>query len=421
MSNEGSRGQGRFWRGAGAVAVLLVGAAALAGGTSESVHTRSAQVVPVGTPYRGECVLEGQRIDGRIASWEIASVIPAFRRGGNGVVLSPPADQLPRLANGPEGPPFGDTYVLVPAMMASPLDDDCAVRTFDPLGAVTLEQPGPHVFVQYERRVTFVRVPSDQAPEPQPCTANDPEFPQHSSDIPAPDEIPGDEKIWAVSNFCNVTHIVGLAVKTTMRCSSRGDMSRWPSSPYINQFDAGARLRLPVQNGYRGGNASGPSALLMAMLRSAGPRNLPSLKKVYYATMQRRSNAFVPAKAVAYLRSRGWHSARRQALGTNVQQMERRILTSLSSGPIVISTSFGNGEWGQTSGGHLLVIVGADRRGNFVVQDPAGNYFSSPQGGHFPRGHYGPRACGHRTLYPHYWLLAYTTGRYLIELGPRAP
>jgi hypothetical protein len=107
-------------------------------------------------------------------------------------------------------------------------------------------------------------------------------------------------------------------------------------------------------------------------------------------------------------------------VGVKVEQMEERILTSLARGPVVISTSFGNDPWGQTGAGHMIAIVAADRRSNFIVQDPAGNWFASPKGGSFGRGgHYGPGSCGHRALYAHFWLLAYTTGRYLIELGPR--
>jgi hypothetical protein len=169
----------------GAFAAGLFGATVFAAGTSGGVQVTSADGVGVlvGTPYRGECLLEGERVDGRIAYWELAGVIPAFRRGGNGVVLAPPAEQLPRLANSPTDP-FGDHYVLEPRMMASPLDDNCNIRTFDPLGAVTLEQAGPHVFVQYDQRVSFVRVESTEEVTPRPCAANDPEFPDPSSDIP---------------------------------------------------------------------------------------------------------------------------------------------------------------------------------------------------------------------------------------------
>jgi hypothetical protein len=156
----------------------------------------------------------------------------------------------------------------------------------------------------------------------------------------------------------------------------------------------------------------------MAMLRSAGRRDLPTLKTAYYRTMQR--NVFSGAKAVALLRSKGWRSARLRSLGVKVEDIQGRILTSLARGPVVISTSFGSGPWGQTGAGHVIAIVAADRRGNFIVEDPAGNWFASPNGGFFARGgHYGRGACGHRGMYAPFWLLAYTTGRYLIELGPR--
>jgi hypothetical protein len=421
MSRKAARDRGDgSWKKVAALLAALVAVTALAGGTAAGVQVTSATGVPVlvGTPYRGVCLLEGERVDGRLASWELAGVIPAFRRGGRGVVLAPPAEQLPRLANSPTEP-FGDQYVLEPRMMASPLDDDCAIRSFDPLGAVTLEQPGPHVFVQYDRRVSFVRVRSDEEVTPQPCAENDPEFPDPSSDIPPPPDV-DDDKVWAVGRFCNTTRIVGLYVKSVVRCSARGDMSRWPGMPYINQYDAGARLVLPLRSGQRGGDASGPSALLMAMLRSAGPRGLPSLKTVYYGTTQR--NVFSGSRAVAYLRSMGWRSARQRSLGSTVEEIERRILTSLARGPVVVSTSFASSPWGQTGAGHMIAIVGADRRGNYIVEDPAGNWFASPNGGAFARGgHYGRGSCGHRAAYAHFWLLAYSTGRYLIELGPRTP
>jgi hypothetical protein len=412
----------------GALAAGFLGAIVFVGATSGGVQVTSADGVGVlvGTPYRGECLLEGDRVDGRIASWELAGVIPAFRTGGSGVVLAPPAEQLPRLANSPTEP-FGDHYVLQPRMMASPLDDDCSIRTFDPLGAVTLEEAGPHVFVQYDQRVSFVRVESTDEVSARPCAANDPEFPDPSADIPPPPDV-DDGKVWVVGSFCNTTKIVGLYVKSVARCSSKGDMSRWPGMPYINQYDAGARLGLPLRFGYRGGNAAGPASLLMAMLRSSGPRSLPALTTVYDRTMQRprsatgpnQPNTFVGAKAVAFLRSMGWRSARLRSLGSTVQQIEARLLTSLARGPVVISTAFGNAAWGQTGDGNVLAIYGADRRGNFIVGDPAGNWFASPTSAAFARGgHYGPGSCGHRALYPHYWLLAYATGRYVIELGPR--
>ena len=412
----------------GALVAVVVGAAVFAGGTSENAQTTSARPVAVsaGLP-QGFCQLQGGggQVNGRLRYWDVAGVIPAFLRGGPGVVLAPPVEDLPRLGKGPTPPePFRDQWVLEPKLMASPFDNGCATRSFDPLGAVTLKVHGPHVFAQYDQTVSFVLDPGN-APPPVACANNDPDFPDPASEIPPPDL----ENNWAVATFCNTTTVTRFVVTNPARCA-RGDMSRWPRNPYINQYDAGARLGLPIRFGYRGGNASGPSALLMAMLRSAGPRNLPTLRTVYDETMQRPSaavrpnqpNEFVARKAVAFLRSLGWRSARVRSLGVTVEEIESEILFSLarSRGVMVVSTAFGNTPWGTTGVGNLIVIVGADHRGRFIVQDPAGNYFASHRGGDFRRGgHYGPGSCGYRVPYPHYWLLAYTTGRYLIELGPR--
>ena len=410
-----------------ALAAGLLLAMFFAGSTTGGVDATPANAMPTGF-----CQLKGGggQLDGRLRYWDVAGVIPAFRRGGPGVVLAPPAEDLPRLGKGPTPPePFRDQWVLEPKLMASPLDSaagPCVTRSFDPLGARTLKVHGPYVFAQYDQTASFVVDPGD-APPPQACAGNDPDFPDPSSNIPLPDE----EQAWVVDRFCNKTTVTRFALKNPARCAI-GDMSRWPRNPYINQYDVGARLGLPLRFGYRGGNASGPSALLMAMLRSAGPRNLPPLTTVYDATMQRpraavrpnQPNEFVARKAVAFLRSLGWRSARVRTLGVTVEEIEAQILSSLarSGGQMVVSTAFGNDRWGTTGVGNLIVIVGADPRGRFIVQDPAGNYFASPRGGDFRRGgHYGPGSCGHRVPYPHYWMLAYTTGRYLIELGRRTP
>ena len=398
----------------GAFGAALLVATALAGTTSggRQVVSANGQVVPVGTRYRGVCLLQGGQISGRIAYWELAGVIPAFRRGGPGVVLAPPAEQLPRLADTPTTP-FGGTYVLEPRMTASPLDDDCRIRSFDPLRATTLEQPGPHVFVQYDQRVSFVRVDSTADHTPAPCAANDPEFPDPSGDIPSPPDL-DDDKVWRVGTFCNTTKKVGLYVTNRVQCA-RGDMSRWPALPYINQYDAGNRLRRPSQADY----ASGPAALLMAMRRSR-TRDLPTLATVFDRTMV-QNTIFSPERAVAYLRSLGWRAARVVPLGTRVEAMEERIRRSALFGAAVISTAFGRGSWGQTNiYEHLIMITGATRRGSFIVDDPAGNWFGSHKAGfYFQGGHYGSGSCGRQVVYPRYWLLAYATGGYLIELGRR--
>ena len=45
------------------------------------VPTQS-QVVPLGTKVAGDCMLEDGRVDGRASTWELSTVIPAFKWGG---------------------------------------------------------------------------------------------------------------------------------------------------------------------------------------------------------------------------------------------------------------------------------------------------------------------------------------------------
>jgi hypothetical protein len=391
--------------------------------------------VPLGTPFTAvpsahpaECVLDGGRIDGKLAHWRIDSVIPAFLKGGEGVTLAPPATDLVPPEAIPDPPsPFGARYVQQPMALASPLIDDCALLSFDPLQAISFEQPGPHVFIQYDQRVVFVSVESTEAVTPEPCAANDPLFPDPSADIPPPPDTE-DGKVWTIGSFCNTTEVTGMYVESTADCSSPGDMSAWPGFPYINQYDAGEALGLPESLHERGGDADGPSSLLMAMRRS-GRRDLPNLTTVYNRTMEESYpygslaepvSTFVGAKGVAFLKSMGWKSAGERDLGTTVETILQRTLKSLARGPIVVSTAFGMSRWGLTGGGHMIAIAGADQRGNLIANDPAGNWFSSHDVGYFSNGgHYGGGACGYRALYPQYWAYAYMTDRWLLELGPR--
>jgi hypothetical protein len=424
-----------------AIGALVVAATAVAGATAGERPARAPaavaafvtptpnQLVPMGTEVAGECIKEGGIDSGRVASWELSTVIPRFIHGGtNGrVELAPTPDQLPRLAKGPSPPlgPFKDQWVLHPKLLALPADN-CTVRSFDPLGAKTVEQPGPYVFVQYNQTVHFTAyADSSEAPPPQPCAANDPDFPDASSEVDSPPELPNET--WVADAFCNTTKIVGFYVTSTTKCSAKNDTSSWSRNPYINQYDAGSRLRLPIAaDGRRGGNACGPSSTLMAML-SGGTRGLPTLTKAYDKTMRRTAadvnarggkNGFLGSKAETYLRSMGWKDAREHKFGPldGVEQMQTTILKAMNGRyPVIASTAFGGARWGMTGGGHIIAIVGADARGNFIVNDPAGDYFGSPT------GHYRPGKCGFRAVYPAYWLLAYTTGRYVVEVGKRTP
>ena len=393
------------------------------------------QVVPAGTMVDGQCTLVEGVESGRKTSWEIDGMIPAFRHGGSGgVELAPRAEDMPRLAHTPTDV-FGSSYVVVPNLFAAPQrpGGNCAIQSFDPLQATTMEEAGPHLLVQYDESVHFVWVPDgSDDPVPQPCALNDLDFPS-PGDVQPP-TMPDTGGHWAPDTFCNATGFTGFYVSAKSDCPINGDMSQWPApSPYISQYDAGTRLNLPLGSGRKGGNACGPSSLLMAML-SGGPTGLPPLVDVFDATMHLDRVQVQPGgnnvfegnpRGVALAKSLGFRQAQTRSLGTDVQGMETQILNSLHVGggntPVVISTAFGGARWGVTGGGHMIAIVGADGRGGWIVEDPAGNYFSTPKAGYSDTsgGHYGPGSCGHRAVYPHYWLLSYVTGRWLLELGTR--
>jgi hypothetical protein len=157
------------------------------------------------------------------------------------------------------------------------------------------------------------------------------------------------------------------------------------------------------------------------------------LGKVFDQTMEHRrgqmrfsSNEFVGSKAADFLRRHGWTQATLERLGTDAESIqdessdssldrsnEAMIDRALEQGPIVIATDLGTGPWGTTGDGHMIVVTGRDETnpGEYVVYDPAGNYFSNPT------DHYGARSCGNGVLYPASWLIAYTTGGWYLQLG----
>jgi hypothetical protein len=383
------------------------------------------QVVPNGSDVQGECVLQEGQESGRLAWWKIQAVIPAFTSDLNlpGIEVAPPPQELPRFSKSPTDP-FGNSYVEDPKLLTIPSQAGCQVMSFDPLQATTLAVPGPYVIEQHVETVHFHVAPADGDPPPaQPCANNDAEFPDPTSDI-AP---PPTSDTWVVDAYCNTVSTTGFYVQGASSCPISGDMSKWPrGSPYINQYDTGKRLGLPVRSHRAGGNACGPSSLLMTMLATAGSGRIPGLKEAFNATV--RGNVFASKPALAFVKSLGWKSARAPNVPKDVEGIENTILTSMSNasgsgpGPIVLSTAFGGATWGETGGGHMIAIVGTDGRGSFIVDDPAGNYFSTPKNGYSDTkagGHYGPKSCGHRALYPHFWVLAYARGRWLLALGAR--
>ena len=62
----------------------------------------------------------------------------------------------------------------------------------------------------------------------------------------------------------------------------------------------------------------------------------------------------------------------------------------------------------------MILIEGVDalNPGAYIVNDPAGDYFSAPG-----KSHYGSGRSGYGVSYPKSWVLAYTTGRRFLALG----
>jgi hypothetical protein len=187
---------------------------------------------------------------------------------------------------------------------------------------------------------------------------------------------------------------------------------------------------------------------------------LPSLNTVFDNTMEKTraqiggqdvSNQFAAAtKALPWIQSLGWLTAKKVDLPATPAAVadacnpapldaaydscesyeaegaegypynysnasnEAAIDKALMFGPVVISTAFSGKEWGQMGEGHMILIekVDPNHRGDYIVDDPGGNYFSAPT------HHYFAGACGYRVDYPKSWVLAFTTKRYLLQLGP---
>ncbi len=316
-----------------------------------------------------------------------------------------------------------------------------AVATPDASAArssIVLRRPGPYVYWTFDHTVRWVKVgESAVEPTPRPCPQN----PDQSATSPAPTGSPpsvgGATWHWAVSSFCTTVRWWSFSV-----LGSPGSCAQAGSS-YINQYAAGVRLHLPLGRGKAGGNACGPSALLMAMLQSrrsaarhhgTSATTLPDLQRVFDETMAlprakvrpNTANEFIGSKAGVLLRRLGWGQAVMGRLGTSADSIVNETTDSdadssnqavidraLDRGPIVISTDLGTEPWGQTGDGHMIVVLGRDpaNPGEYIVYDPAGNYFSDPV------GHYGPNSCGSGVLYPRSWLLAYTTGSWYLSLG----
>ena len=188
----------------------------------------------------------------------------------------------------------------------------------------------------------------------------------------------------------------GEAVLRATRQCVDADYGNPATTTYINQYDAGSRLGLPATpTGIRGGNACGPSALTMllnTLNRMSGRAERVDLAEAYRRSMQFLAfdgvdNRFLWRAGLAYVHTKGFKSARLVSGG------RKELDDLLDRGvPVVVGTALGLEPNFQPGGGHVVLFLGRTAKGDYVVQDPAGNYSGRD-------GHYGRGSCGDYRIY----------------------
>jgi hypothetical protein len=419
--------------------------------------------LPYGTAVAGTCVTVDHAVTNDMRGWGVYTFdpgrVPAI--GGENPQLLPssfPASTDPpgldRFASSSTRPADPTQWQVagsgrqMPASPAASCRNSIAVAQPDAVtsgASIVLRRPGPYVYWTFDHVVHWTRV-SDRSDDPAPraCAQDPGQAGRSPAPVGSPPSAGGTNWHWAVDSFCTTVRwrtfdVLGAAGA----CSKGAGSGRAADADYVNQYQAGARLDLPVARGRLGGNACGPSSLLIAMAQSlrrespsVAPASLPPLETIFDQTMQRprarltrRSiDDFVGQKAATFLVRHRWLEATLGRLGSSADNVEAaapgaagdasneaQIDAALKRGPIVLSTALGTGRWGSTGDGHMIVVTGRARSNHdeYVVYDPAGNYFSDPV------DHYGPGSCGSAVLYPRSWILAYTTGAWYLELGPR--
>lgn len=236
----------------------------------------------------------------------------------------------------------------------------------------------------------------------------------------------GEVVFWVVSS--SAQHAV---VRAAPLCLS-SDYTSPSVNPYIHQYAAGVAVGLPIDShGKAGGNACGPSSLTMLInsfkFANGQAKRLPliltddysgpPMKSVYGMTMvappvDNANNLFDWAKGLAFARSvLAFPSAtlfvqKHPTTPRTVNHLLAFIDHSLSNGwPVLVSTSFSTkirASANPFGGGHVILLSGRTLAGDYIVKDPAGNYFA---GDNDKAEHYGllgtdVKSCGGNVIYP---------------------
>ncbi|SEO08290.1 Peptidase_C39 like family protein [Duganella sp. CF517] len=210
-------------------------------------------------------------------------------------------------------------------------------------------------------------------------------------------------------------------VRASPQCPE-GSYATPSTNAYIHQYDAGAHLPLPIGLGQPGGNSCGPSSTAMAInafqfadarparvtLFTAGEMPITSAygRTMRHPAQDNRANLFDPGKGRTYLNeifgpvnSASLFAVARTQIPT-VAALHHFIDDHLDRGQqVIVSTSFTSSSIASNkhSGGHVILLVGRTSNGDYIVKDPAGNFFA---GSAQANEHYGPgKSCGGNVVY----------------------
>jgi hypothetical protein len=397
--------------------------------SAEALTPSEGQLLANGTAVTAPCLTNGNKVDDEAKSW-IAYTYDPKRMWAKAKTELAPA-KLPQLEEIEFDLATFSGASLQGKGQAEPDGSTCVVEalTGDSTASgpeVTLMRPGPYTLEQIDSKVHWVAVgEGEAAPTPTACENNNKYYPIPESGLNPP---PNPEVKWAVSTYCNIVTVTHFEVAAGPGgCPKSGDGSQFPADPYLNQYAAGALDGLPLSFSAAGGNACGPSSLLMGLAHVLPANALPTLNRVFDETMTLSSALVEPngenvfqgrARAVPYLQSIGFKQAKVVGLQDDLLARaggnEIQINTGLAGGPIVISTDLGASRWGVAGGGHMVLVEGQASPTMYTIDDPAGNFFSRS------KGHYNSAApeCGYQILYPQAWLMSATAGRWFLEFGP---
>lgn len=184
-------------------------------------------------------------------------------------------------------------------------------------------------------------------------------------------------------------------VRGDWRCAGRTyeDPS---TATYVNQYSAGRHYGLPFRFGKRGGNACGPASFITvinAYRAASGSTVRLDIEETSKKVMRKMpadniSNSFNWSKGRSYAKSLGFTGA---DFITGTVAINEQLAKGI---PVIVSNRFSSKTPPALSKGHVMTFWGRTPDGDYIVSDPAGDYFSSRD------DHYNRFSCGEYRIYP---------------------